>query len=343
MDILYESEEWKKRFLRRLFEVAANVSVKLRAVLEASTAEDVGPRQNGGNWYYERLSPAQEEALFSLFQEELRILAGSREFELLKSQYTKLTQAERISGPSSACVLDCRAEKLFSGILVGSSNRVAWFDPSLKLDVPEGGIWVRNIPLPLLLSLMIGIGLTIYYVVQRANKAEVEDVIQTALSILALYVSTVVVIVYRLFHNGEKVSDVLSFKQYIDTVSEWDCLTEEERSELLVCLLQRHPSGKPFVRCKHASFVREASPSGCFILAGPTALENLMVAGFQVLKKDGKLRLRAADGALADMVPVMSCGNKLYEAKWWNSETMAAEGGDTTWKPTQNSKGMYIQ
>lgn len=345
VDQLSETNLSRRNCLTLLFEAAAKVSGKLRAVFEASAENCVELNDGGLPRHYEALSPAHQQKLFKLFQDELQILPSSQEFELLEGKYAQVTQTDNSPKPSAACILDCRRQLHLSGILVGDSGRVAWFDSSLTVLFSEDGVWVRNVPVELMLSILAGIGLTLFYVVKRARQAEVEDLIQTALSILALYVSTIVVIVYRLFHSGESPTNVLSFKQHVDSVTEWNAFSEEERAVLLVRLLQRHPRGKPLVRNKYASFVREASERGSFILTEPTPLENLMVAGFQVLEKDGNLRLRAADGVLADMVEAgtTNSGNRLYEAEWLNSRRMDEEGGDSTWKQVQHSKCMCIQ
>lgn len=176
-------------------------------------------------------------------------------------------------------------------------NETVWYNDGQKVNITDSGIKVKRIPFLLGLTIAGGVGLTLWYMFERKSIVELEDLLQTALAIVALYSSSIVVIVYQLFHRDEDLNDVIYFEQHLDSLEEFNRLSIEQRAVVVLRLLNEFPSGKDFVKRMNASFVRDSGQGGCMFADADMEMGNLFVPGFKFLRMEKVLFLVIRDGS----------------------------------------------
>lgn len=94
-------------------------------------------------------------------------------------------------------------------------NGVVLANNGVNLDLSEDGFLVCERPVLLMLVYFAGLFLTGCYVVIRRKEAEFEDIVQTALWIFALFVSSVGVVAYQMFYVNERASDIIAGRRRV--------------------------------------------------------------------------------------------------------------------------------
>lgn len=254
---------------------------------------------------------------------------------------------KRLASTLIVSLFDARRNRILWGVIFEEKNELgdhgstnsqpcsrssfAWYDANVRLLITGQGVKLRKIPVLLLCSLAVGVGLTIWYIVERAPTVPIEELIQTAAAILALYVSSAVILMFKWCHRGESISDVLQFLQHIDTLAEWEDLTAADRAVIIVRVLRSFEFGTTFINRLHASFFRVASPDGSIILRESIGLQNLLSAGFTLLTNGFDVMLRAPNGTVANLTKIHSpyCETNRSAYKFeanWQTERRDLEG-----------------
>lgn len=156
----------------------------------------------------------------------------------------------------------------------------------LVKSVSSAGYRVRKLSLWMWIAVGLGCVLPIAYIVIRSATADVafEELINTAISLVALYIALASPTLFQTVYRGERLTDVLSNLRNIDSQEEFDDrgVSGQHTDILEVIRLARRPPR--FFGGQNMSYLRQSRPEGLLDARRPIMFPNLELAGYSLFE-----------------------------------------------------------
>eukprot|EP00177_Eucheuma_denticulatum_P001479 GFKZ01002654.1.p1 GENE.GFKZ01002654.1~~GFKZ01002654.1.p1 ORF type:complete len:858 (-),score=102.37 GFKZ01002654.1:181-2754(-) len=156
----------------------------------------------------------------------------------------------------------------------------------LVKSVSSAGYRVRKVSIWMWVAVGLGCVLPIAYIAIRSATADVafEELINTAISLVALYIALASPTLFQTVYRGERLTDVLSNFRNIDSQEEFDDREAcgQHTDILEVIRLARRPPR--FFGGQNMSYLRQARPEGLLDARRPILFPNLELAGYSLFE-----------------------------------------------------------